>query len=978
MQLRLRLSLAVLWTSVAGAGCGSAEPGVVVTSAPTPAPTTRAALMCEAPPAVAPEEIESYGPSRIAEAEDPKDLCTVADTNVQRALADVLALPAPRANAAVASKAWDKKRDPVGLARITRRFGLVDADLARLRQNGFVVPARLGMASYAWAYHEIYQSELPIYISLDSIFHAVYAAHDHLVADLEERRLLPLTRDVLARMHCGLAAAAADYPTDTARDLDVYLTVARRLLEGSAVPSALGDASVDAEVTALVTRAMDAAELEEVTLFGRKRMIDFTQLQPRGHYAGNERLEPYFRSAMWLARTELNLVSRSSRSSAPGTTPDPSETPREDVMALALADLAGRTGAMADIGALDRAWELLAGRREDVSPMQLAELGRGIRITAPDAAEQLRAAIGEKFQRTARIHYMPQGSPVLPAIATLLGPRIVPDTATTRPLVHGEVPERYGLHGADFAWILGQDRARTYLAKDLAEFPQLAAGLDKARRALADAPRTDDLYTAWLDAIRGLAPLGDAASLPSFMQTAAFADLRMNTAIAAFAQLRHNHVLIAGQSYDEGGCAIPDGWVEPAPAAYDALIHYADRGAEVVPTLDPGDVGEARGYFQRLGKVLRALKVIGDYELAGVPLPEAAKRFLSQVVEMRPGGTGGPPTYTGWYFDLFQHREADGLKGADLIADVYTSTNAGISYLGVGAPRIGVFVVDRGGAPRLMVGPVARAYEHLGPLAKRLDDEAARRMPPSAQADPWAASYTTTPVPEPSLSLNYEAYWMPDDKPEKVPHNWVRLEAKEALGSVTLTLLDHHRRPLRSVTKKVGPGETRFAFPQGAADGPLGFAGIEVRVGKFQTWTEVHDVCSCADLRTGSYALADEEPEEGGDPATLAPPGGETGPAPRHVAGTLRHTPIPSGKSVEAYLGIEFVLEATGEKVVLSASKAVTPEALVALKNRAVEVTCIPRAPVAPSRDESYPMEPDGTPMKRPATCEVVAVRATP
>ncbi len=356
------------------------------------------------------------------------------------------------------------------------------------------------------------------------------------------------------------------------------------------------------------------------------------------------------------------------------------------------------------------------------------------------------------------------------------------------------------------------------------------------------------------------------------MHTPAYADLRMNTAIAAFAQLRHNHVLIAGQSYDEGGCVIPDGWVEPAPATYEALIHYADRGAAVIPTLDPGDVGGARGYFQRLGTVLRALKVIGDYELAGVPLPDAAKRFLSQVVEMRPGGTGGPPTYTGWYFDLFQHREADGLKEADLIADVYTSSNAGISYLGVGAPRLGVFVVDRGGAPRLMVGPVARAYEHLGPLAKRLDDQAARRLPATARADPWAASYTSALVPEPSLSLSFDAYWTPDDKPEKAPHDWVRIEAKEALGPVTVTLLDHHRRPLRALTKKVGSGETRFAFPKKRSEEALAFSGIEVRVGKFQTWTEVHNVCSCANLRTGESAQGDETPdEEGGDVEPVAP-----------------------------------------------------------------------------------------------------------
>ncbi|MFO0748209.1 MAG: DUF3160 domain-containing protein [Myxococcota bacterium] len=861
MSLRSSIVLALALAPSALAACGGAEPHLAPTPTPTPVathPTPREALLCDAPAEVAPSEEDQWGPARVTEPENAADLCAVADSTIARSGADVLALPAPSTLPAPAKepKRWDGKSDPKGLARIARRFALTPEDLALLRQNGFVVPARLTSSGYAWAYHEIFQSELPVYVSLDSIFHAVYAAHDQLLSDLERRRLKPLLADVLARMQCGLAAAAADYPADTAKDLDLYLPVARRLRAGGAVPTARGDAQAEATVADLVARGLEAAGMDAVELFGRERMIDFTQLQPRGHYAGDAELESYFRAAMWLARTELNLVSRSSRSSAPGEVPDPRETPREDVLALALADLAQRSGAMEGIDALDRAWELLAGRREDVSVRQLAELGKGIRIDAPDAAEKLRQAIGDRFQRTARVHYMPQGSAVLPAIATLLGPRIVPDTAATRPLVHGEIPERYHLGGADFAWIVGQDRAKTYLQADLAQFPGLAAGLDKARQALAAAPRTDDLYTAWLDAIRGLAPLPDPATVPSFMATPAYADQRMNTAIAAFAQLRHNHVLVAAQSYDEGGCQIPDGWVEPAPAVFDALIHYAERGAAVIPTIDPGDVGHAKAYFTRLAEVLRTLRAIGAYELAGQPLPDAARRFLAQVVEMAPGSSGGPPTYTGWYFDLFQRRQEDGLKEADLVADVYTSTNAGISYLGVGAARFGIFVVDRGGEPRLMVGPVARAYEHLGPLERRLDDDAAKALPEAARQDPWAASYTTPLVPEPSLSLSFDTGWSPDGQTAPAHRDVIRIEAKDALGKVTVTLLDHHRQPLRSLTKTVGPGLTRFEFPSRGSEGELSFEGIELRVGKYQTWTEVSAVCGCASLGLGSYAVA--------------------------------------------------------------------------------------------------------------------------
>ena len=51
--------------------------------------------------------------------------------------------------------------------------------------------ARLEADSYGSAFHEIFQSELPLYVSMDALFHAVYAANDGIIGDLEEGRLAP-------------------------------------------------------------------------------------------------------------------------------------------------------------------------------------------------------------------------------------------------------------------------------------------------------------------------------------------------------------------------------------------------------------------------------------------------------------------------------------------------------------------------------------------------------------------------------------------------------------------------------------------------------------------------------------------------------------------------------------------------------------------------------------------------------------------
>jgi hypothetical protein len=58
------------------------------------------------------------------------------------------------------------------------------------------------------------------------------------------------------------------------------------------------------------------------------------------------------------------------------------------------------------------------------------------------------------------------------------------------------------------------------------------------------------------------------------------------------------------------------------------------------------------------------------------------------------------------------------------VADYFTLTNAAkVKYLGADGPRLGVFVVDAGGEPRAMVGPVAKGYEAETAIEHRLDDE---------------------------------------------------------------------------------------------------------------------------------------------------------------------------------------------------------------------------------------------------------------
>jgi hypothetical protein len=802
----------------------------------------------ELQPASPDEDAANFRESRVAHG---ANRCSIADDNIQSLEDAILAGPEPKPTAHGAH-APTGGAPPLYLDRIDRRFLLDAKERAMLAANGFVVPARLESPNYGAAFHDIYQSELPIFVTSDAILHAVYAGNDKVLSRLETSVLEPALHHALAEMTCALPSVAADYPRDVANDVDVYLGVATALLSrmDPPLPTPLGNESEVARVVTALNEAdglLGAPDAPPFVLFGRPRVIDASAFKPRGHYETN--LSAYFRAAMWLSRLDLNLVSRSCKSSHPSERPDPSETPREDLVALALADLADRSGALPLFAKIDRAWSVLSGRREDVSLTDLVALRKKAGIASlhdPGAAAKLRSAIGADWKRTARTHFTPDGTTELPAIATILGARIGPDTAPTKRLVNDAIPDRFILHAADMAYVLGNDRAKTFLAEDLAKFPTLASQLDLARADARGAMAGEDLYSLWL---RGIALLSSSpeGTSPSFMGTSAWSDLRLDTTITAFGQLRHNYVLMAAGTYDSFGCQIPDGYVEPAPEMLDGVIAYAQRGATAVKELDPKDGSLAVTYFGRLAKVMKTLRRIVARELAGEPLHEEERRFLGMVAEFaedyRCFDSCAPPTYTGWWYDLFIDRIADGTGTPEFIADYYASTNTGqVAYIGAKAPRLGVFVVDTNGEARAMVGPVAHGYEHVGGLDQRLTDSQAHDV--TDLIEPWSASYTVPAPVGPPLSLT-EVVAPPSPKrgaPVVMPpwggapkrSGTITLEArsKRELGPVTVELLDHHRQPIATMTHPVGSSPVRFAFPVAAIrGGPLEAQGVRVRVG---------------------------------------------------------------------------------------------------------------------------------------------------
>jgi len=127
---------------------------------------------------------------------------------------------------------------------------------------------------------------------------------------IETGHISPLLNGLLQTVHERLPALELRYRQigemqACLDDVDVYLTVGRSLLAGSAVEPlwARNLPSVES-----LLAMIDAKQPVELALFSREsRYIDFSQFEVRGYYTRTEVLRRYFRCMMWLGRIDFRL-----------------------------------------------------------------------------------------------------------------------------------------------------------------------------------------------------------------------------------------------------------------------------------------------------------------------------------------------------------------------------------------------------------------------------------------------------------------------------------------------------------------------------------------------------------------------------------------------------------------------------------------------------------------------------------------------
>jgi hypothetical protein len=317
---------------------------------------------------------------------------------------------------------------------------------------------------------------------------------------------------------------------------------------------------------------------------------------------------------------------------------------------------------------------------------------------------------------------------------------------------HGPFPARGMPDPLDAAFgALGNNLAGVLLQPELVKYdyaPDLAS-----MRELVDEHGDQywqaNLYNLWVDALRRLSPGSEvsdpsAVGLPSVAGTEAWGRRVLNTQLGSWAELRHDTLLYAKQSYTTAGviCEYPDAYVEPYPQFFAALVRFAEHGLQLLTDLALPLRNETQivsAYFDRLRGAASILQAMAEHQRTGAPHAPEHIAFINRAVrtEHAGGGCGSAANAdavdaSGWYADLFLE-VADRVAYDPNIADVHTQptlvppadgTIVGyILHVGTGMPRLMVVVADTCTGPRAYAGLATSYFEQITENFDRLTDE---------------------------------------------------------------------------------------------------------------------------------------------------------------------------------------------------------------------------------------------------------------
>lgn len=641
--------------------------------------------------------------------------------------------------------------------------------LELLERQGFAVSPGRDKEIYD-IYIQAKDRNQPIFVTTDAVLHTCHIFFDYLLRILEMERLYDRAVEITDRMidlSRGQYNEAKDPKVREAARLNIgYFSVAKKIFSPE-YGAGLGlEDLVDRELSHM--EAHKGLEFRALLDYIENPSVsdtpyayeDYSQYVPRGHYTRNETFKKYFEAMMWYGRIDFKLK--------PGQKDQHIQHGRKmTLQALLITD-----ALMRDPRAY-RLWKTLyeptvyfVGRTDDLSVDDYMKLvpdvfsaegsvdryGNGDKLSVfIDEALNLRqpeilsggalVEEGEFADRAKGFRFM--------------GQRFIPDSYMFQELVYGRKgdklilqytgqgkpftlemvpgtgPVRAFPRGLDIMAVLGSRRALEILEEEGdTEYTEYDQQLNKLQQEFSSFETEDwkqNLYWRWIHCLLPLLKDGPDEKAPKSMQNRAWLDKELQTALGSWAELRHDTILYAKQSYTMVTTAAPPppqltyGYVEPYPEVYERIREMMEDLRKNLADLGialPG-IQEKLQHFEY---TLERLAVISEKELEGIERDKEEYELIWNIGHTLASLKQFPP-------DIMEKITSGTDERMDIIADVHTDINTKqVLEEGVGYPFNLYILVQDSKGNRLCRGGVFSYYEFKHPMEDRLTDEQWQRM----------------------------------------------------------------------------------------------------------------------------------------------------------------------------------------------------------------------------------------------------------
>jgi len=497
----------------------------------------------------------------------------------------------------------------------TMQFKEIHANLkSLLAKNNFAI-VRADHEQLFHVYDNNDYQYIPNFITTDLYLQVLHKHFSSNLQRIEESKFIPLMNELLSdlqqRSKTFEQKASNDTLKNAARWADTYLNIAHDLITGK-TDNSPGDAVYRLEMANILNAQGLGSE------FLDDKLIQYSQFKPRGNYTKSKELENYFRSIKWL-----------------NTAPIHTEKDERLLSALLIASFIKQSpAALQAFEQFNEGLKFIVGEEDNLS---IATLISVLSTNEANNPEMLHNAgtlerIRKEFARRNTNKIRPQGANATtkdllerPAILFTAG-RYTFDAEILGRLVNVSDPEpkRPFPSGLDVFAAFGNTEAKNILLKTIqeqrrwAEYPDSLAVVTKKFSRYND--WTKNIYTKTFDAIRSLDDQN--ANAPLFMKTPAWNKKELNTALAAWTELKHDMLLYAEEPYaaeaGEGGGPPPPvhiSYVEPNTSFWKKALELLQLQEQTLTKLALLDE-DTRRNIEELTQIGSLLLDISNKELA--------------------------------------------------------------------------------------------------------------------------------------------------------------------------------------------------------------------------------------------------------------------------------------------------------------------------------------------------------------------------